>query len=148
MRPAAEALCKKYRKCLRTTNTLQRRIQEIQHRDVTLLISPNTSLGYRRVGALCARTHEKCATGRQVRTDRSDEQEYGAVLPSYSLASNPWISRINTGPNSGLQIHTGLRPLFSIGVAFWSFLDFTLSGTASILLCALNCNISLHWCVC
>ncbi len=79
---AAEALPEKYRKRLRTTNMLERFIQEIRRREKVIQIFPNTSSAERLVGALCAETHEEWSTGRRYltmdeyfewRTDRSDE---------------------------------------------------------------------------
>ncbi len=79
---AAEALPEKYRKRLRTTNMLERFIQEIRRREKVIRIFPNMSSAERLVGALCAETHEEWSTGRRYltmdeyfewRTDRSVE---------------------------------------------------------------------------
>ncbi len=79
---AAEALPEKYRKRLRTTNMLERFIQEIRRREKVIRIFPNMDSAYRLVGALCAETHEEWSTGRRYltmdeyfewRTDRSVE---------------------------------------------------------------------------
>jgi transposase-like protein len=62
---AAEALPEKYRKRLRTTNMLERFIQEIRRREKVIRIFPNTGSAYRLIGALCAETHEEWSTGRR-----------------------------------------------------------------------------------
>jgi hypothetical protein len=85
---AVLALPKKYRKRLRTTNMLERFIQEIRRREKVIRIYPNMDSAKRLVGALCAETHEDGnpgfprSTGRRYltmdeyfewRTDRSVE---------------------------------------------------------------------------
>lgn len=79
---AVLALPEKYRKRLRTTNMLERFIQEIRRREKVIRIFPNMGSAERLVGALCAETHEEWSTGRRYltmeeyfewRTDRSDE---------------------------------------------------------------------------
>jgi transposase-like protein len=62
---AAGALSEKHRKRLRTTNMLERFIQEIRRREEIIRIFPNTDSAHRLVGALCAETHEECSTGRR-----------------------------------------------------------------------------------
>jgi transposase-like protein len=62
---AVLALPGKYRKRLRTTNMLERFIQEIRRREKVIRIFPNTGSAYRLVGALCAETHEEWSTGRR-----------------------------------------------------------------------------------
>jgi Transposase and inactivated derivatives len=52
------ALPEKYRKRLRTTNMLERFIQEIRRREKVIRIFPNIGSAERLVGALCAETHE------------------------------------------------------------------------------------------
>jgi transposase-like protein len=61
---AVLALPEKYRKRLRTTNMLERFIQEIRRREKVIRIFPNIDSAYRLVGALCAETHEEWSTGR------------------------------------------------------------------------------------
>jgi len=58
-------LPEKYRKRLRTTNMLERFIQEIRRREKVIRIFPNMESAYRLVGALCAETHEEWSTGRR-----------------------------------------------------------------------------------
>jgi transposase-like protein len=82
---AVLALPEKYRKRLRTSNMLERFIQEIRRREKVVRIFPNMESGYRLVGALCAETHEEWSTGRRYlnmdeyyewRADRSDEDSF------------------------------------------------------------------------
>ena len=62
---AVLALPEKYRKRLRTTNMLERFIQEIRRREKVIRIFPNLGSAERLVGALCAETHEEWSTGRR-----------------------------------------------------------------------------------
>jgi len=62
---AVLTLPEKYRKRLRTTNMLERFIQEIRRREKVIRIFPNMGSAYRLVGALCAETHEEWSTGRR-----------------------------------------------------------------------------------
>jgi transposase-like protein len=62
---AVLALPEKYRKRLRTTNMLERFIQEIRRREKVIRIFPNMESAYRLVGALCAEPHEEWSTGRR-----------------------------------------------------------------------------------
>jgi len=59
------ALPGKYRRRLRTTNMLERFIEEIRRREKVIRIFPNRESAYRLVGALCAETHEEWSTGRR-----------------------------------------------------------------------------------
>jgi transposase-like protein len=61
---AVLALPGKYRRRLRTTNMVERFIQEIRRREKPIRIFPNQESVYRLVGALCAETHEEWSTGR------------------------------------------------------------------------------------
>jgi putative transposase len=65
---AVLALPEKYRKRLRTTNMLERFIQEIRRREKVIRIFPNVDSAHRLVGALCAETHEEWSTGRRYLT--------------------------------------------------------------------------------
>jgi putative transposase len=62
---AVLALPDKYRRRLRTTNMLERFIEEIRRREKVIRIFPNIDSAYRLVGALCAETHEEWSTGRR-----------------------------------------------------------------------------------
>lgn len=59
------ALPEKYRRRLRTTNMLERFIEEIRRREKVIRIFPNRASAYRLVGALCAERHEEWSTGRR-----------------------------------------------------------------------------------
>jgi transposase-like protein len=62
---AVLALPGKYRRRLRTTNMLERFIEEIRRREKVIRIFPNIGSVERLVGALCAETHEEWSTGRR-----------------------------------------------------------------------------------
>lgn len=62
---AVLALPGKYRRRLRTTNMVERFIEEIRRREKVIRIFPNRESAYRLVGALCAETHEEWSTGRR-----------------------------------------------------------------------------------
>jgi transposase-like protein len=62
---AVLALPDKYRRRLRTTNMLERFIEEIRRREKVIRIFPNIDSAYRLVGALCAETHEEWPVGRR-----------------------------------------------------------------------------------
>ena len=62
---AVLALPGKYRRRLRTTNMLERFIEEIRRREKVIRIFPNTGSVERLVGALCAAPHEEWSTGRR-----------------------------------------------------------------------------------
>jgi len=62
---AVLALPDKYQRRLRTTNMLERFIEEIRRREKVIRIFPNIDSAYRLVGAVCAETHEEWSTGRR-----------------------------------------------------------------------------------
>ncbi len=62
---AVLALPGKYHRRLRTTNMVERFIQEIRRLEKVIRIFPNRESAYRLVGALCAETHEEWSTGRR-----------------------------------------------------------------------------------
>lgn len=62
------ALPQKYRRRLRTTNMLERFIEEIRRREKVVRIFPNEESARRLVGALCAERHEEWSTGRRYLT--------------------------------------------------------------------------------
>ena len=61
---AVLALPAKYRRRLRTTNMVERFIEEIRRREKVVRIFPNEKSAWRLVGALCAEQHEEWSTGR------------------------------------------------------------------------------------
>jgi len=62
---AVLSLPMKYRRRLRTTNMLERFIEEIRRRERVIRIFPNMEASWRLIGALCAEQHETWATGRR-----------------------------------------------------------------------------------
>jgi transposase-like protein len=62
---AVLALPGKYQRRLRTTNSLERLIQEIRRREKVIRIFPSRSSAWRLIGALLAETHEEWSTGRR-----------------------------------------------------------------------------------
>lgn len=62
---AVLALPEKYRGRLRTTNMVERLIQEIRRREKVIRIFPNQASAWRLVGALLAEKHEEWSTGRR-----------------------------------------------------------------------------------
>jgi len=91
------ALPEKYRKRLRTTNMLERFIQEIRRREKVIRIFPNMESAYRLVGALCAETHEEWSTGRRyLNMDeyfrwRADQSVEDALGKEASLDGEPAV---------------------------------------------------------
>lgn len=55
----------KYRRRLRTTNMVERFIEEIRRRETVIRIFPNRASARRLIGALCAERHEEWSTGRR-----------------------------------------------------------------------------------
>lgn len=67
---AVLALPEKYHRWLRTTNMLERLIQEIRRREKVIRIFPNKDSAWRLVGALLAEKHEEWSTSRRyLKTD-------------------------------------------------------------------------------
>jgi putative transposase len=62
---AVMALPEKYRKRLRTSNMIERLIQEVRRREKVIRIFPNRESAWRLVGALLAEKHEEWSTGRR-----------------------------------------------------------------------------------
>ena len=62
---AVLALPDKYRRRLRTTNMLERLIQEVRRREKVIRIFPSAASAWRLIGALLAETHEEWSTGRR-----------------------------------------------------------------------------------
>jgi len=65
---AVLALPEKYRRRLRTSNMLERLIQEVRRREKVIRIFPNKDSAWRLVGALLAEKHEEWSTGRRYLT--------------------------------------------------------------------------------
>jgi len=67
---AVLALPEKYHRWLRTTNMLERLIQEVRRREKVIRIFPNKDSAWRLVGALLAEKHEEWSTSRRyLKTD-------------------------------------------------------------------------------
>ena len=67
---AVLALPEKYHRWLRTTNMLERLIQEVRRREKVIRIFPNKESAWRLVGALLAEKHEEWSTSRRyLKTD-------------------------------------------------------------------------------
>jgi transposase-like protein len=81
---AVLALPAKYRRRLRTTNMLERLIEELRRREKVIRIFPNMESAWRLVGALLAEYHKEWSTGRKYL--RMDEYfEWRASLGEASL---------------------------------------------------------------
>jgi len=93
---AAEALPEKHRKRLRTTNMVERLIQEVRRREKVIRIFPNKASAWRLIGALSAEKHEEWSTGRRYWT--MDE-----VLPAAREAGQRESRR---APDSIIQSHS------------------------------------------
>ena len=65
---AVLVLPSKYRRRLRTTNMVERFIEEIRRREKVIRIFPNRASAYRLIGALCAEQHDEWSTGRKYLT--------------------------------------------------------------------------------
>jgi transposase-like protein len=57
-------LPEKYRRRLRTTNSLERLIEEVRRREKVIRIFPNETSAWRLLGAYLAEIHEEWSTGR------------------------------------------------------------------------------------
>ena len=62
---AVLALPGKYRRRLRTTNMIERLIEEVRRREKVIRIFPNTGSAWRLIGAVLAERHEKWSTIRK-----------------------------------------------------------------------------------
>jgi len=59
------ALPGKYRRRLRTTNMIERLIEEVRRREKVIRIFPNMNSAWRLIGAVLAEKHEEWSTGRK-----------------------------------------------------------------------------------
>ena len=83
---AVLALPEKYRRRLRTTNMVERFIEEIRRREKVVRIFPNMRAAWRLIGALCAEQHEEWARGRKYLT-MEEYFRWKADLTKVSTAS-------------------------------------------------------------
>ena len=65
---AVLALPAKYRRRLRSTNMVERSIEEIRRRERVVRVFPTMSATHRLIGARCAEQHEEGSTGRRYLT--------------------------------------------------------------------------------
>lgn len=79
---AVLALPGKYRRRLRTTNMLERLIEEVRRREKVIRIFPNMDSAWRLVGALLAEYHEEWSTGRKY-LDMREYQEWKQELSEF-----------------------------------------------------------------
>ena len=90
---AVLALPKKYHRWLRTTNMLERLIQEVRRREKAIRIFPNKDSAWRLVGALLAEKYEEWSTSRRyLKTDEFydwlDEQSETKATDLHSGSTN------------------------------------------------------------
>lgn len=87
---AVLALPAKYRRRLRTTNMLERLIEEVRRRERVIRIFPNSASAHRLIGALLQEQHEEWLTGRRYfdideyvawKQKHRDESEEATSLP-------------------------------------------------------------------
>jgi len=79
---AVLALPEKYHRWLRTTNMLERLIQEVRRREKVIRIFPSKDSAWRLVGALLAEKHEEWSTSRRyLKTDEFYEWLDGQSEP-------------------------------------------------------------------
>ena len=87
---AVLALPAKYRRRLRTTNMVERFIEEIRRREKVIRIFPNKASDRRLVGALCAEQHEEWSTGRlYLNMDEYHRWKAAQSEPQAELQGNP-----------------------------------------------------------
>ena len=97
---AVLALPGKYRRRLRTSNMLERLIQEVRRREKVIRIFPNKESAWRLVGALLAEKHEEWSTGRRYLTmDEFYEWREKQTTESQKSADE----RLSESPNRTLQ---------------------------------------------
>ena len=90
---AVLALPRKYRRRLRTTNMIERFIQEIRRREKVIRIFPNRESVHRLVGALCAETHEEWSTvGRYLKMD--EYYEWKAAQQEEKPPAEKWVEPV------------------------------------------------------
>ena len=87
------AVPEKYHRWLRTTNMLERLIQEVRRREKVIRIFPSKDSAWRLVGALLAEKHEEWSTSRRyLKTDEFyewlDEQSGPEAKEIHSESSN------------------------------------------------------------
>ena len=86
---AALALPEKYRRRLRTTNMVERFIEEIRRREKVVRIFPTMQAAWRLIGALCAEQHEEWAHGRRYLTMEAYVQWKAQLGQANGQPNNP-----------------------------------------------------------
>ena len=81
---AVMSLPLKYRKRIRTTNSIERLNEEIRRRERVIRIFPNVESVIRLIGALLIEQDEKCSTGRKY----FDMSEYYHFINDYKSVSD------------------------------------------------------------
>jgi transposase-like protein len=97
---AVLALPEKYRRRLRTSNMLERLIQEVRRREKVIRIFPNEDSAWRLVGALLAEKHEEWSTGRRYLTM---DEFYEWREEQTKELQKPGDERQSESPNRTLQ---------------------------------------------
>lgn len=97
---AVLALPEKYRRRLRTSNMLERLIQEVRRREKVVRIFPNKDSAWRLVGALLAEKHEEWSTGRRYLTM---DEFYEWREKQTEESQKPADGRPSESPNLTLQ---------------------------------------------
>jgi transposase-like protein len=97
---AVLALPEKYRRRLRTSNMLERLIQEVRRREKVIRIFPNIGSAWRLVGALLAEKHEEWSTGRRYLTM---DEFYEWREEQVKEPQKPADERQSESPNRTLQ---------------------------------------------
>ncbi|WP_263842090.1 transposase [Salinibacter sp.] len=88
---AVLALPGKYRRRLRTTNMVERLIQEVRRREKVIRIFPNQDSAWRLVGAVLAEKHEEWWTGqRYLKMDEYYEVESILLAIWRERRGRPW----------------------------------------------------------
>ena len=127
------ALPEKYRRRLRTSNMLERLIQEVRRREKVIRIFPNKTSAWRLVGALLAEKHEEGRAGRRYLTmdaiSRWTSSTNGAgSKPSNQLMSrnqNPPIVLFNLPDRQRALHNRTIRPMSSQAEVMDSYLGLT-----------------------
>ena len=90
---AVLALPPKYRRRLRTTNMVERLIEEIRRRERVVRIFPTMEAAHRLIGARCAEQHEEWSTGRRYLTmDAFFAWEHAQTHPDRAATTLPQVA--------------------------------------------------------
>ncbi len=92
------ALLMKYRKRVRTSNSIERLNQEIRRRERAIRILPNQASAFRLIGALLLEQNEECTEGRKY----PDMEEYREWMESQGSSEG----QMNPVPEGLMNLHT------------------------------------------